>query len=144
MNFITNVKPIESEIEKYRVFDTLYNKSISKSKKNNMIKKDESMESLSDNSIWNDYTKIEKDKTNDIEKEKNYMEEKMHILSKLFKSSYSFKKYKNKEIKNHKEKYLNYLDDCSLALRVNFIKNNLLSDRGGKQNLRIIYNPLNK
>ena len=116
MNFITNVKPIELEIEKHRVLDTLYNKTINKSNKNNMIKKDESMESLSDNSIWNDYTKIEKDKTNDIEKEKNYMEEKMHILSKLFKNSYSYKKYKNKGIKNHKEKYLNYLDDYSLAL----------------------------
>ena len=137
MNFITNDKLIESEIEKYRVFDTLYNKTISKSQKNNMIKKDESMESLSDNSLWNDYIKKEKDKTNDIEKEKNYMEEKMHIVSKLFIKSYSFKKYKNKGIKNHKEKYLNYLDDYSLALRVNFIKNNLLSDRGGKQNLRI-------
>ena len=84
MNFITNVKPIDSGIEKYKVLDTLYNKTINNSKKHNLIKKDESMESLSDNSIWNDYTKLEKDKTNEINREKNYMEEKMHILSKLF------------------------------------------------------------
>lgn len=102
------------------------------------------MESLSDNSIWNDYTKLEKDKTNEIERENNYMEEKMNILSKLFKNSYSYKKYKNKGVKNQKEKYINYLDDYSLALRVNYIKNNLLNDRGGKQKLRTAYNPLNK
>ena len=102
------------------------------------------MESLSDNSIWNDYTKLEKDKTNEIERENNYMEEKMNILSKLFKNSYSYKKYKNKGFKNQKEKYINYLDDYSLALRVNYIKNNLLNDRGGKQKLRTAYNPLNK
>ena len=71
------------------------------------------------------------------------MEEKIHISSKLFKNSFSYKKYK-KGVKNQKEKYINYLDDYSLALRVNYIKNNLLSDRGGKQNLRITYNPLNK
>ena len=143
MNFITNVKPLDSGIKKYKVLDTLYNKTINKRKKHNLIKRDESMESLSDNSIWNDYTKLEKDKTNEIEREKNYMEEKIHILSKLFKNSFSYKKYK-KGVKNQKEKYINYLDDYSLALRVNYIKNNLLSDRGGKQNLRITYNPLNK
>ena len=143
INFITNVKPIDSRIERYKVIDTLYNKTIS-NMKNILIKKDKSMESLSDNSIWNDYTKLEKDKTDAIERDKNYMEEKIQILSKLFKNSYSFKKYKSKGIKNQKEKYLNYLDDYSLALRANFIKNNILSDRGGKQNLRIVYNPLNK
>ena len=144
MNFITNVKPLDSEIEKYKVIETLYNKTISKRKKKKLIKKDESMESLSDNSIWNDYTKLEKDKTNEIERENNYMEEKMNILSKLFENSYSYKKYKNKGVKNQKEKYINYLDDYSLALRVNYIKNNLLNDRGGKQKLRTAYNPLNK
>ena len=143
MNFITNVKPIDSGIVKYKVFDTLFNE-INKSKKNNLIKKDENLESLSENSIWNDYTKLEKDKTNEIERENNYMEEKMNILSKLFKNSYSYKKNKNKGFKNQKEKYINYLDDYSLTLRANYIKNNLLSDRGGKQNLRIAYNPLNK
>ena len=141
-NFITNVKPADSGMKEYKVFDNLYNKTIINSKKK--LKKDESMESLSDNSIWNDYTKMEKEKTNAIERDKNYMEEKMHIISKLFKNSYSYKKYNNKGIKNQKEKYLNYLDDYSLALRVNYIKNNLLSDRGGKQNLRIVYNPFNK
>ena len=119
-------------------------KQLAKEKKKKLIKKDESMESLSDNSIWNDYTKLEKDKTNEIERENNYMEEKMNILSKLFKNSYSYKKYKNKGVKNQKEKYINYLDDYSLALRVNYIKNNLLNDRGGKQKLRTAYNPLNK
>jgi hypothetical protein len=143
MNFITNVKPIDSGIVNYKVFDTLFNE-INKSKKNNLIKKDENLESLSENSIWNDYTKLEKDKTNEMEKENNYMEEKKNILSKLFKNSYSYKKNKNKGFKNQKEKYINYLDDYSLALRVNYIKNNLLNDRGGKQKLRTAYNPLNK
>ena len=68
----------------------------------------------------------------------------MNNLFKLFKNSYSYKKYKNKGIKNQKEKYLNFLDDYSLSLRANIIKNNLLNDRGGKQNLRLNYNPLIK
>ena len=68
----------------------------------------------------------------------------MNNFIKLFKNSYSYKKYKKKGIKSLKEKYLNFLDDYSLSLRVNFIKNNLNNDRGGKQNLRAIYNPLIK
>ena len=144
MNFITNAKSIDSRIAKQKILDSLFHKTISKSRKKNLIKKDESMESLDDNSIWNDYTRIEKDKSKAIEKDKLHMKEKMNNLFKLFKNSYSYKKYKKKGIKNKKEKYLNFLDDYSLSLRANFIKNNLLNDRGGKQNLRVIYNPLIK
>ena len=144
MNFITNIKSIDSRIAKQKMLDTLFHKTISKNRKKNMIKKDESLESLDDNSIWNDYTKIEKDKNKAIEMDKLYMKEKMNIFIKIFKNSYSYKKYKKKGIKSLKEKYLNFLDDYSLSLRVNFIKNNLNNDRGGKQNLRAIYNPLIK
>jgi hypothetical protein len=63
-------------------------------------------------------------------------------MIKLFRNSYSYKKYNNKTL-NKKEKYLNFLDDHSLGLRENIIKNNIQDDRGGKQNLRKIYNPLN-
>lgn len=144
MNFITNVKSIDSRIEKQKILDSLFHKTISKNRKKNLKKKDESMESLSDNSIWVEYTKIEKDKNKAIERNKLNMKERIRNLEKLFKNSYSYKKYKKKGIKNQKEKYLNFLDDYSLSLRVNFIKNNILNDRGGKQNLRVIYNPLMK
>ena len=144
MNFVINVKSIDSRIARQKILDTLLHKTISKSRKKGLIKKDENMESLDDNSIWNDYTKIEKDKSEAIERDKLNMKEKMNNLVKLFKNSYSYKKYKKKGIKNQKEQYLNFLDDYSLSLRVNFIKNNLHNDRGGKQNIRIIYNPLIK
>ena len=144
MNFIINVKSIDSRIVKQKILDTLFHKTISKSRKKDLNKKDESMESLDDNSIWNDYTKIEKDKSKAIERNKLNMKEKVNNLVKLFKNSYSYKKYKKKGIKNQKEQYLNFLDDYSLSLRANFIKNNLLNDRGGKHNLRVTYNPLMK
>ena len=144
MNFIINAKSIDSRIAKQKILDTLFHKTISKSRKKDLNKKDESMESLDDNSIWNDYTKIEKDKSKAIERNKLNMKEKVNNLVKLFKNSYSYKKYKKKGIKNQKEQYLNFLDDYSLSLRANFIKNNLLNDRGGKHNLRVTYNPLMK
>ena len=144
MNFIANIKSLDSRIAKKKTLDTLLYKTISKIRKKDLSKKDESMESLDNNSIWNDYTKIEKDKSKDIERDKLYMKEKMNNLIKIFKNSYSYKKYKKNGIKNEKEKYLNFLDDYSLSLRVNFIKNNLQNDRGGKQNLRVTYNPLIK
>jgi hypothetical protein len=144
MKYIINVKSIDSRIAKQKTLDTLLHKTIGKRRKKDLINKDESTESLDDNSIWNDYTKIEKDKSEAIERDKLNMKEKMNNLVKLFKNSYSYKKYKKKGIKNQKEQYLNFLDDYSLSLRVNFIKNNLHNDRGGKQNIRIIYNPLIK
>ena len=75
MNFITNIKLIDSRIAKQKMIDTLVHKTISKTRKKNLIKKDESLESLDDNSIWNDYTKIEKDKSKAIERDKLYMKE---------------------------------------------------------------------
>ena len=42
-----------------------------------------------------------------------------------------------------KQQYLRFLEKKSLALRANFIMNNIQSSRGGKQNIRALYNPLN-
>ena len=44
---------------------------------------------------------------------------------------------------NRKEDYLKFLEKKSLALRANFIMNNIQDSRGGKQQLRALYNPLN-
>jgi len=96
MNFITNIKSIDPRIAKQKMLDTLLHKTISKTRKKKLIKKDESLESLDDNSIWNDYTKIEKDKNKAIEMDKLYMKEKMNSFIKIFKNSYSYKKYKKK------------------------------------------------
>ena len=100
MNFITNVKSIDSTKANQKMLDTLLYKTISKRRKKDLIKKDESMESLDDNIIWNDYTRIEKDKIKAIERDKLYMKEKMNNLIKLFENSYSYKKYKKKGMNN--------------------------------------------
>ena len=53
---------------------------------------------------------------------------------------------KRKTIKrssSSKQEYLRFLEKKSLALRANFIMNNIQSSRGGKQNIRALYNPLN-
>ena len=42
-----------------------------------------------------------------------------------------------------KQEYLRFLEKKSLALRANFIMNNIQSSRGGKQDIRSLYNPLN-
>ena len=43
-----------------------------------------------------------------------------------------------------KIEYLKFLEKKSLALRANFIVNNIQESRGGKQELRALYNPSNK
>ena len=45
--------------------------------------------------------------------------------------------------KSLKQQYLRFLEKKSLALRANFIMNNIQDSRGGKQELRYLYNPLN-
>ena len=45
--------------------------------------------------------------------------------------------------KYEKKEYLRFLEKKSLALRANFIMNNLQDCRGRKQELRLLYNPLN-
>ena len=53
---------------------------------------------------------------------------------------------KRKTIKrssSSKQEYLRFLEKKSLALRANFIMNNIQSSRGGKQDIRALYNPLN-
>ena len=47
------------------------------------------------------------------------------------------------EKKNPKKEYLRFLEKKCLALRANFIMNNIQNSRGGKQELRALYNPLN-
>lgn len=42
-----------------------------------------------------------------------------------------------------KQDYLRFLEKKSLALRANFIMNNIQNSRGGKQEIRALYNPLN-
>lgn len=61
-------------------------------------------------------------------------------IFKFSKSNY-YSKFKKKVKRNEKEKYLNFLDEQSLELRANYIKNNILYNRGGKQTLRLLYNP---
>jgi hypothetical protein len=48
-----------------------------------------------------------------------------------------------KRSSSSKQEYLRFLEKKSLALRANFIMNNIQSSRGGKQNIRALYNPLN-
>ena len=43
-----------------------------------------------------------------------------------------------------KNEYLKFLEKKSLALRANIIVNNIQDNRGGKQELRRSYNPLDK
>ena len=61
--------------------------------------------------------------------------------------------YRNKSLKSNKSEtnihfkkaeYLKFLEKKSLALRANIIVNNIQESRGGKQELRSSYNPLNK
>ena len=44
--------------------------------------------------------------------------------------------------KSPKQEYLRFLEKKSLALRANYIMNNIQDNRGGKQDLRALYNPL--
>jgi hypothetical protein len=44
--------------------------------------------------------------------------------------------------KSPKQEYLRFLEKKSLALRANYIMNNIQDNRGGKQELRSLYNPL--
>lgn len=145
-NFIKNIKASNFKISSKEKHNILYNKTLNNNNNNLKklsFKKIRRMQSLKENIIWNEYTKMEKDKKNQRLKKKQKMKEEILNLIKLFKNSYSFKKYKNKENMNKKEKYLNFIEDHSLALRENIIKNNLQENRGGKQNLRKIYNPFN-
>ena len=45
--------------------------------------------------------------------------------------------------KSKRQEYLRFLEKKSLALRANYIMNNIQDSRGGKQELRSLYNPLN-
>ena len=148
MNFITNPNASRNEFgSKLSIDVNKYNNNIIKRKANNdylkkMYIKNTKMDSLNENSIWDEYTKLEKYKKYQQLKNKKKVKEDILNMIKLFRNSYSYKKYNNKTL-NKKEKYLNFLDDHSLGLRENIIKNNIQDDRGGKQNLRKIYDPLN-
>lgn len=144
MNFITNIKSTnekinndEKENKSYFYLKTFNTENFKKMN----FKKDKMLESLKNSSIWNDYTNLEKSKKLQQLKNKRRMKEDILNIIKLFRDSYSFKKYRNKNKLNKKEKYLNFLEDQSLELRENLIKNYIQDDRGGKQNLRQIYNP---
>ena len=61
--------------------------------------------------------------------------------------------YRNKSLKSSlsstnilfkRKEYLKFLEKKSLSLRANIIVNNIQDSRGGKQELRSTYNPLNK
>ena len=54
LNFIINAKSIDSRVVKQKILDVFSHKTNSKSRKKDLAKKDESMESLDENSIWND------------------------------------------------------------------------------------------
>ena len=145
MNFITNasVKTPNLKLSNNNTdnVENIYSRTLNNDIiKKFYIKRNKKMESLNENSIWNEYTKLEKYKKFQQLKSKRKMKEDILNMIKLFRNSYSFKKYNNK-ILNNKEKYLNFLDDHSLGLRENIIKNNIQDDRGGKQNLRKIYDP---
>jgi hypothetical protein len=148
LNIITNSNASRKSFSSKLFIDVnKYDNNIIKRKTNNdylkkMYIKNTKMDSLNENSIWNEYTKLEKYKKFQQLKNKKKVKEDILNMIKLFRNSYSYKKYNNKTL-NKKEKYLNFLDDHSLGLRENIIKNNIQDDRGGKQNLRKIYNPLN-
>ena len=143
-NFITNIKLSNSKISNNENENILYNKTLNINKcKKISFKKNRRMQSLKENIVWNDYTKREKNKKIQQLNNKRKMKEEIFNMIKLFRDSYIYKINKNKTNMSNKEKYLNYLDDHSLGLRENIIKNNIKESRGGKQNLRKIYNPLN-
>ena len=146
MNFITNIKLLNIKVSnegKEKFFYSNSNTLNNDNYKKLSFKKDKTMKSLNNNYVWNDYTQIQKNKKIEQLKKKRTKKEDMYNMIKLFKDSYSFKKIKNKINMNEKEKYLNYLADHSLGLRENIIKNYLQDDKGGKQNIRKTYNPLN-
>ena len=144
-NFVMNTKSLNPKLfneqkEKKNIFSnkTLNNNNF----KNLSFKIDRTIQSLKYNYIWNDYTQVLKNKKIEQIINKRKKKEDINNMIKLFRDSYSFKKLKNKTNMNDKEKYLNYLDDHTLGLRENIIKTYLHHDRGGKQNIRQYYNPL--
>ena len=144
INFLTNKKSSNSKInnDEKGIYS---NKTIYIPNMNFLpFKKENRIQSLKDNSIWNDYIETENNKKLEQLKNKRNVKQEILTMLKLFKEYYFNKnKNKNKINMNNKEKYLNFLDEHSLNLRENIIKNHLRVDRGGKQKLRKIYNPLN-
>ena len=140
-HFITNIQLSNSKISNN---EKKNNKTLNIDKhKKISFKKNKRIQYLEENIVWNDYTKTEKYKKSQQLKNKRKMKEDMLNIIKLFRDSYIYRINKNKPNMTYKEKYLNFLDDYSLGLRENIIKNNIQDNRGGKQNLRKIYNPLN-
>ena len=144
MNFITNIKSLNTNISNEEKENISYRNTLNNNNfKALSFKKDKTIQSLKNNNVWTDYTQIQKNKKIEQLKKKRKKKEDIYNMIKLFKDSYSFKKLANKTKMNDKEKYLNYLEDHSLGLRENIIKNYLQGDKGGKQNIRKTYNPLN-
>lgn len=139
-DFITNVGTLKLNNMK---LNSVYSKTSNNILKKFSFKKDKSIESLDDNSIWNDYTRLEKYKSEEKLKKKKKVKDEILNMVNMFKNSYNFKRGKIEDNKNVKEKYLYFLEDCSLALRLNILKNNIHDERGGKQSKRLIYDPLN-
>ena len=139
-DFITNVGTFKLNNMK---LNSVYSKTSNNILKKFSFKKDKSIESLDDNSIWNDYTRLERYKSEEKLKKKKKVKDEILNMVNMFKNSYNFKRGKIEDNKNVKEKYLYFLEDCSLALRLNILKNNIHDERGGKQSKRLIYDPLN-
>jgi len=74
--------------------------------------------------------------TIDINLGKNNVDNKNELK---VKQNLNFDNYYQKQIE-----YLKFLEKKSLSLRANFIVNNIQENRGGKQELRASYNPLDK
>ena len=71
------------------------------------------------------------------------------VLNKNRKSSINYiNNFKNKNLKNSKKtnniknKYLRYIENNLLKNRANYILNNISPNRGGKESLRKLYNPM--
>ena len=81
------------------------------------------------------YFKKRENSTNINRNEKQIIENEDNKYTKINKT-YFIRKSKRQE-------YLRFLEKKSLALRANYIMNNIQDSRGGKQELRSLYNPLN-
>ena len=134
----------------------IFNKSVIEinNKKNNIFRKKKykekykkgEMESIDDINTYIRFPKFKKvKKVSQSDKEENTKEGLCNLINHFRKS------INNKDFlaiydyeKNIKEKYLFFLQNQSLFLRANYIMNNIQESRGGKQNLRSSYDPLNK
>ena len=141
-NIENNILPVSARRDsknknvKYKTIKSISNSNLEKSSK--------SIQSNLRGSFINKSAKFIKSNS-DI----NFDNKNVHNINNLNESNRVniFRKINQRKIfkrsSSSKQEYLRFLEKKSLALRANFIMNNIQSSRGGKQDIRALYNPLN-